>query len=201
MTSKQSLERRSRRHYLAAMVLGTALATIGGAESAKAAEISDAAVTNVSRYCTACWRNARLPADRWNDCTQEVFRRLLERLEPADWTQVLQADTEERRELVRAIDAVKKRTQRDRKRTVCLSEPVADRRDSFDRDLQEERDAVNQAASELLTPRQQRILQLTIHGWGIADMAGELGLRAERVSDEKYKAIQKLRVHFHTTPS
>src|SRR5262245_10640136 len=101
MTSKQPLERRPRRHYLAAMVLGTALATMG-AESAKAAEISDTAVTNVSRYCTACWRNARLPVDRWNDCTQEVFRRLLERLEPAEWNQVLQAETEERRELVRA---------------------------------------------------------------------------------------------------
>src|SRR5262245_5748904 len=172
MTHKQPVERRSRHKYLAAMVLGTALATIGG-EGALAAEIPSMAVTNVSRYCTACWRNARLPADRWNDCTQEVFRRLLERLEPSEWSQVLQAETEERRELVRAIDAVKKRTQRDRKRSVNLSEPVADPRNGFDRELQDERDAVNQAARELLTPRQQQILQLSIQGWGIADMAGE----------------------------
>src|SRR5262245_20167226 len=97
----------SRRRYLAAMVLGTALATLGPAAAVQAADISPTAVNNVSRYCTACWRNAHLPVDRWGDCTQEVLQRLLQRLTPAEWTQVMQAESEERRELVRAIDAVK----------------------------------------------------------------------------------------------
>ena len=38
-------------------------------------------------------------------------------------------------------------------------------------------------------------MQLTCEGWTVADIAGELGLSAERVSDEKYKAIHKLRAH------
>jgi DNA-binding CsgD family transcriptional regulator len=192
---------KARRHYLAAMVLGTALAAMGQSENLQAAEISPAALSNVSRYCTACWRNAGLPVDRWGDCTQEVLQRLLERLEPAGWGLVLKSETEERRELVRAIDAVKKRTQRDRKRTMPLIEVPADNQDSAARNLKDERDAVTQVARQLLSARQQRILQMTVEGWGIADMAGELGLNPERVSDEKYKAIQKLRAHFHTTPA
>jgi RNA polymerase sigma factor (sigma-70 family) len=79
---------------------------------------------------------------------------------------------------------------------------VPDRRDpDDDRNMRDERDAVGQAAREVLSPRQQRILQMTLAGWGVNDMAGELGLKAERVSDEKYKAIQKLRTYFRTTPS
>jgi hypothetical protein len=36
---------------------------------------------------------------------------------------------------------------------------------------------------------------MSFEGWTVQDMAGELGIPAERVSDEKYKAIRKLRQH------
>ena len=49
--------RKSRSRYLAAVVLGTALATFGGAQKAGAAE-SGQAINDISRYCSACWRNA-----------------------------------------------------------------------------------------------------------------------------------------------
>src|ERR1044072_1671943 len=104
-----------KRSSLVAMVMGTALATMSAATPAQAAQTTPA-VNQISRYCSACWRNARLPEDRWNDCTQEVFRRLLERVPVNGWEQVLAAETLERREFVRAIDAVKKQTQRDRQR-------------------------------------------------------------------------------------
>jgi hypothetical protein len=67
---KQSKSTKTRRPYLVAMVLGTAIAALGTAESA---EISPQAINSISRYCTACWRNARLPPDLWGDCTQEVL--------------------------------------------------------------------------------------------------------------------------------
>src|SRR5205809_1752380 len=101
---------RKRRHYMMAMVLGTALSAFG--QSAAQAAPTEA-IQDISRYCTACWRNARLPADRWGDCTQEVFRRLLDRVPTEDWNRLLNGEGEERREFLRAIDAVKKRTQRD----------------------------------------------------------------------------------------
>jgi RNA polymerase sigma factor (sigma-70 family) len=193
----KSPQPRSRRHYMVAVVLGTALSALGGtsAQAAQASEVSLRAVTDVSRYCTACWRNARLPLDFWGDCTQEVLRRLLERV-PADrWDQLLGSDGEERQEFLRAIDAVKKRTQRALKRSHTLASVVVDGRERRERDLSDEREAVRHAATGLLTPRQQRILHLSFEGWSVQDIAGELQLPAERVSDEKYKAVRKLREH------
>src|SRR5262245_49838138 len=82
-----------------AMVLGTALATLGPGQT-RAAEVNGQAIQDISRYCTACWRNARLPVDRWGDCTQEVFRRLLERVPVAGWGEVLDRDNDRRREFL-----------------------------------------------------------------------------------------------------
>jgi RNA polymerase sigma factor (sigma-70 family) len=187
----------SKRPYVMAVVLGTALSVYGAPGQAAMVQTPQAtakAIADMSRYCATCWRNARLAVDCWNDCTQEVFRRLLERVPPDAWDQVLRGDGAERREFLRAIDTVKKRTQRARKFSPAI-ENVADRHDPERRDLREEREAVQQAAVEILSPRQQRILQLSFEGWSVHDMAKEMNLSVERVSDEKYKAIRKLRAH------
>lgn len=181
---------RSKRPMMVAVVLGTALSAFGG-ERIRAAE---APVQDIGRYCTTCWRNARLPIDSWGDCTQEVFRRLLERVPTSRWEMALRDEGEERREFLRAIDAVKKRTQR-AKRYADGIEGTADARDVRSRQLAEERETVFRAAASLLSPRQQRIVRLSLEGWSIAEIASELSLTAERVSDEKYKAIRKLRAH------
>jgi len=176
-----------------AVVLGTALTALG-AERLPAAEPPAQAVSDIGRYCTSCWRNARLPVDSWGDCTQEVFRRLLERVPAARWDQALHSDGEERREFLRAIDAVKKRTQRAR-RFAGDVELAPDPRPGDELRLEEDREAVHRAARQLLTPRQQRILQLSFEGWSVQQIGTELSLPVERVSDEKYKAIRKLRQH------
>lgn len=183
-----------RKRYVVAMVLGTALSALGSgtAPPAVASETTVRAVADMSRYCTVCWRNARLSPDCWTDCTQEVFSRLVERVTPEAWSRVLKDEGEERREFLRAIDTVKKRTQRSRK--ACgLATEVADRHDQQERVLADEREAVARAAAQVLTDRQRRIMQLSFEGWHVHDIAGELKLSAARVSDEKYKAIHKLR--------
>ena len=43
---------------MVAMVLGTALSALGPAADTASAQT----VNDLSRYCTACWRNARRPA-------------------------------------------------------------------------------------------------------------------------------------------
>lgn len=188
--------RHSRHGVVVAMVLGTALSTLGpAATGVSASNVSADTVGDISRYCTACWRNARLPADCWTDCTQEVFARLLERVPSGSWDLVLNAEGEERREFLRAIDAVKKRTQRGRKVSSLVEDAVADMSQGEAGQRATERQAVSQAASELLSPRQQRILQMSFEGWSVQEIAAELQTPAERVSDEKYKAIRKLREH------
>jgi RNA polymerase sigma factor (sigma-70 family) len=195
MASRKANPSGSRRPYIVAMALGAALTALGPqAADAHVAETTGRAVNDISRYCTACWRNARLPIDHWGDCTQEVFSRMLERVPTHAWTRVLQDEGEEHREFLRAIDAVKKRTQRARK-TIGTLDGVADRRGLHTRLVEDERAAVREAAEEVLTDRQQRILQMSCEGWSVQDMADELQLPPERVSDEKYKAVRKLRSH------
>ena len=190
---KNIINSNTRRPYLMAVVLGTAIAALGQDGAASASEISPKAIDNISRYCTACWRNARLPQDQWNDCTQEVLTRLLKNLPAKAWENVLAQESEERREFVRAIDAVKKRYQRGRWQSAGLPELVTDVREANERSRNEQRDAMNTAAERVLSARQQRILNLMCDGHNVADIASELAMTPERVSDEKYKAIQKLR--------
>src|SRR5579875_940914 len=184
------------RPYVMAVVLGTALSVNSSPSQAIAQtpqEIAQA-IADMSRYCVSCWRNAHLPMDSWSDCTQEVFRRLLERVPTNAWDQALHGQGEEHREFLRAIDTVKKRVQRSRKFSPAV-DSLADRRDPQRRRLREEREVVDRAATELLSPRQQRILQMSFEGWSVQDMSKELHMPAERISDEKYKAIRKLRMH------
>lgn len=190
-----------KRPYMMAMVLGTALSALGPTGAMAAQHISDQAVSDISRYCTACWRNAHLPMDRWGDCTQQVFCRLLERVQPDRWQRLLKEETEERREFVRAIDAVRKRTQRERSRTVGLPENVGETRAYSSDSYSQEREEVNRAGESILSPRQNQIMQMSMDGWSVQEMAVALGTSAERVSDEKYKAIRKLRSYFTETPT
>jgi RNA polymerase sigma factor (sigma-70 family) len=114
---------------------------------------------------------------------------------------MLKVEGEERREFLRAIDAVKKRSQRSRKLSSALIETVADRHDMQERRVADHREAVHQAAAQLLSDRQQSILQLSFEGWAVQEIAEKLQIGAERVSDEKYKAIRKLREHFQGAES
>ena len=191
MDKSDLLPARSRKQgYVVAMVLGGALS---GLAAAPAPSPAAQAVGEITRYCTACWRNAHLPPDSWGDCTQEVFCRLLERLTPDSWDQVLVDEREERRELIRAVDAVKKRTQRSRKWTSARLDAIPDRNDSCARARADEYAAIWHTAQTVLSARQQRILELSLEGWSAREIAEKLRMPSDRVSDEKYKAICKLR--------
>jgi RNA polymerase sigma factor (sigma-70 family) len=174
---------------VAALLVGAAFSTLSAAPAQGA---PDRAIEDVSRYCTRCWRSAGIPAQAWEDCTQQVYCRLLERVPLASWSGLFQLDSAERREFVRAIDAVKKRTQRAR-RAAVLSEEPADTRESSPGSGDGERDRVLEASTRCLTPRQQDIVQLSLCGYSVHEIAQRLDVAAPRVSDEKYKAIRKLR--------
>jgi RNA polymerase sigma factor (sigma-70 family) len=194
--SKVRAAKTGRRRYVVAMVLGTALSALGPTAGPVAAKDTTLrAVADMSRYCSTCWRNARLDPDCWGDCTQQVLTRMLERVAPDSWEQALKGEGEERREFLRAIDTVKKRSQRKRRWAAAPLECIADRHNLHEQRLADDRDAVQQASREILSPRQQRIMQLSFEGWSVHDIADELKTPPERVSDEKYKAIRRLREH------
>jgi DNA-directed RNA polymerase specialized sigma24 family protein len=185
---------------MAAMMIGTAISA--GASPAAEAERQNqdstaSAVNDLSKYCQACWRNARLPVDRWPDCTQQVFARLLERVEPMQWATLLQSEGNEKREFLRAIDAVKKQIQRSR-RFLELGGELADQRNRTSDSVRDQWEAVNRVAETVLSPRQKQIVELSATGWNVPDIAAQLGTTPERISDEKYKAIRKLREELGT---
>ncbi len=152
-------------------------------------------VRDIQRYCTVCWRNARLDPGLWDDCTQEVCCRLLgkARAGQLELNLVLADDTLERRELVRAIDMVRKRVQRS-KRFQSLDDqytPGPDV-DQKQRNRQELGEILENARRAVLTTRQDRIVELWTRGWTVPEIGEELKLPVARVSDEKYKALRKL---------
>jgi RNA polymerase sigma factor (sigma-70 family) len=173
-----------------ALVIGLAAFTAQASESDL--------VRDIQRYCTVCWRNARLDPGLWDDCTQEVCCRLLTKARDGqvDLTQVLADDTPERKELVRAIDMVRKRIQRARRYQALdgSTDPISDR-DRRERDQVELREILDDARHSVLTARQDRIIELWMRGWTVPDIADELSMSATRVSDEKYKALRKLERH------
>src|SRR5262249_14387467 len=96
-------------------------------------------------------------------------------------------------EFFRAIDAVKKRSQRSRKWGATSNDQIADHRDVQERRLTDDREVVRLAAHKHLNTHQQEILDLSFDGWSVHEIATKMKLSPARVSDEKYKAIRKLR--------
>jgi RNA polymerase sigma factor (sigma-70 family) len=173
-----------------ALVMGLAALTAQATESDL--------LRDVQRYCTVCWRNARLDPGLWDDCTQEVCCRLLDRARAGqlDLSLVLADDTAERRELVRAIDMVRKRVQR-AKRYQAIDEQlvVGPDREQQLRTRRELGEILEAARAAVLTDRQDRIIELWTDGWTVPEISERLGLPVARVSDEKYKALRKLERH------
>src|SRR5271157_4878101 len=183
---------RSRRAGPAAMALVIGLAAL----TASASE-SDL-VRDIQRYCTVCWRNARLDPTLWDDCTQEVCCRLLTKARAGelDLTLVLADDTPERRELVRAIDMVRKRVQRAKRSQPIDALPIVGMDYEHQHRQRLELGEILEAARQaVLSPRQDRILELWMRGWSVPEIGTELKMAVNRVSDEKYKALRKLEHH------
>jgi RNA polymerase sigma factor (sigma-70 family) len=191
-SGSESLISRSRKAGPATMALVMGLAAL----TASATETD--VVRDIQRYCTVCWRNARLDPQLWEDCTQEVCCRLLTKARAGelDLTQVLADDTAERRELVRAIDMVRKRVQRaKRHQSLDGYTTPATNLDQRHRDRLELGEILEAARRAVLTSRQDRIIELWMRGWTVPEIGEELGMTGTRVSDEKYKALRKLENH------
>jgi hypothetical protein len=179
----------------------TAVAFVVGLAALTAQASETDLVRDIQRYCTVCWRNARLDPRLWDDCTQEVCCRLLTKARDGqlDLTLVLAEDTPERRELVRAIDMVRKRVQR-AKRFQSLdgfTTPASDL-DQRERDQIELGEILESARRAVLSPRQNRIIELWMRGSSVPEIGSELNLPLTRVSDEKYKALRKLEQHLRS---
>jgi RNA polymerase sigma factor (sigma-70 family) len=179
---------------LSAAACAVAVAATFG--SVHAAEEADA-VSGIQRYCATSWRNAGIGSQDWEDCTQEVIAQLLERI-PRHRMPVAIRDeqSDERRELNRSIWCISQRWRR-RPKPVSLQDVESHERAAEDVawEMVDEAEHARLVAVDILTDRQLQILAHWCDGWSIRDIAAELNLSPARASDEKYKAIKKLRKH------
>lgn len=150
------------------------------------------AIEQIRKYCAVSFRNAQIRRDEWADCTQETLAELLRRI-PSESLPIAitQARSEERRELNRSIWCAIQRHRRTHRHLQLDGDPSDDgcstpvEHNGFDDTLA--------AALDQLSSRQRQILTLWSQGWTVAEVSEELNVPAARVSDEKYKAICKLR--------
>lgn len=164
------------------------------AQEAQAADLSaiDVAVQQIQRYCSASWRNARVPCNEWLDCTQQVFAELLTVVPSQRLETIFNSPTsDERRHLERAIWRVAKRTTRARRRPHVIPW-IYQRAPTVEPDVASTDEALI-AAEHSLSPRQLQIIRMLLEGLPVRAIAQSLGLHPARVSDEKYRAIKRLR--------
>ena len=190
--------------WLPAFVLTVAWFTLSTAKGADAAESqpqhASRTLRQIESYCTTSWRNSQIPRAEWSDCSQQAFAELLERVPRNRLAKaVLDSESMERRELNRTIWRIIKRWSR-AIRHVSLGRSDWPDPSTIHPPAQEgdRVEAILRIAAERLTPRQQQILACLRDGQSIAAISNRLAIPTQRVSDEKYRAIQKLRRYVTT---
>lgn len=159
---------------------------VAAAVSSPASADENATVARIQKYCAASWRNAGIKYQDWNDCTQDAITRLLERIPREQLPQAIE-NRHLRRELKRSVWSTIKRWRRTRGfQTLPESLAVFPTTSEWDEDIEPVLDTA-------LTPVQKRIIELSRAGWKVREIAAELRMSPQRVSDEKYKAKMKLR--------
>lgn len=172
-----------------AVVFATALGS-----SAQASPTDLQAIQQIEHYCTASWRNAGIARQDWQDCTQQALLELLESLSSSQLNAAIHdSSSSERRELNRAVWRTAKRWQRSVRPFSLDESRVTGQLDVPATREQQAWEQVVAAGANCLSTRQQEILRLLHDGWAVHDIASEMQLTPARVSDEKYKAIAKLR--------
>ena len=158
------------------------------------------ALRRIGAYCRTSWKNARIDSDLWDDCSQDVFARLYANLSSDEIVRAItDRDSTERRELNRAIWATAQRQRREQRLQALPHDDFKlDESDHWPK-LHDELKSVFSAAetsAARLSPTQRSIIHKLGSGASVQEIAADLNLPTPRVSDEKYKAIQKLREFF-----
>ena len=159
-------------------------------------------LAQLDRYLGRCWTRAGVSPQSYDDCTQGVYATLLQTWGRGPFDELLaevgdtgiraalSRDTPEGPDFFRAIDTVKKRAQREKSfASLDASTDVA----AGDGASASWRTALQEAIARNLSPREANLIQLTLQGESPADIALQWGVAPKTVSNEKTRAIQKLR--------
>lgn len=159
-------------------------------------------LSQLDRYLSRTWTRAGIPQQSHDDCTQAVYTTLLQNWGRGPFDELLaevgvsgiratlSRDTPDGPDFFRAIDTVKKRAQREKTyATLDVGTDVA----ASDPEASSWKTALQEAISRNLSPREANLIHLTLEGESPADIAQLWGVAPKTVSNEKTRAIQKLR--------
>ena len=163
-----------------------------------------AGLSQLNRYLGRAWFRAGIPAQIHDDASQAVYVSLLQNLGRTRFDglladigqngirEVLSRETADGPDFFRAIDTVKKRSQRERTFQPLDSIDVASTPPGEDA-LTLWRGALQEAIDQSLTPREASLVYATLMGKTPAEIASQWGVAPKTVSNEKTRVIQKLR--------
>jgi len=161
-------------------------------------------LAQLDRYLSRAWYRAGIPVQMHDDCSQAVYVSLLQNLGRDRFDSlvaeigqvgirdVLSRETADGPDFFRAIDTVKKRAQRERT-FQPLDAVAATAAASDDQDSRDWRGALQEAIDQSLSPREAALIYATLKGETPSEIALQWGVAPKTVSNEKTRAIQKLR--------
>jgi len=164
----------------------------------------DAGFSQLNRYLGRTWFRAGIAPQQHDDCSQAVYVSLLQNLGRRRFDllvgeigtvgirDVLSRETAEGPDFFRAIDAVKKRAQRE-KTFVSIDAIDLVGPDSRAEGSAYWRGALEEAIEQSLSPREAQLVHETLLGKTPAEIAEAWGVAPKTISNEKSRAIQKLR--------
>lgn len=156
----------------------------------------------LDRYLGRTWARAGISPQKGDDCTQSVYVSLIESLGRTGFDrllsdigghgirEVLSRETLEGPVFFRAIDAVKKRAQREHSYNSLDDAPFDPEAAAGPSDSARHLD---EAIHLTLNPREAELIRSTLAGESPAEIAERWGVAAKTVSNEKTRAFSKLR--------
>lgn len=163
----------------------------------------------MERYLNRAWQKAGIAPPQDEDCTQSVYMVLLERwgrdqfeglatyVGRSGLNTLISRDSPVGLDFLRALDQIKKQTQRQMSRKTILMDDSASLSASrqmigaeqvvMSRDLE-------QVIQDTLKPREAELIRSTIQGDSPSEIAARWGVTPKTVSNVKSEAIQKLKV-------
>ena len=164
-----------------------------------------AGLRQLDRYLSRAWARAGIPSSHQEDCTQAVHTAMLEELgRPAfdqmlasvgrdGVPQVLNRETTLGPDFFRAVDMIKKRAVRQRTHLAIDDQPEPAARTVGGDGAEAWRGVLNEAINRSLKPREADVIRATLQGFTPAEIAQQWGVAPKTVSNEKTRALAKLR--------
>ena len=174
------------------------------ASSDAESDLDGTGLAQLARYLNRSWYRAGIPTQRHDDCSQEVYLTLLQ-----DWGHdrfhrlvgdidrlgirgVFGRETAEGPDFFRAVDRVKKRSQRER--TYPALDDAGDLASPRREELTVQRRAdLDETIDRVLGRHEAALLDALLAGQTPAEIAARWGVAAKTVSNAKSRVLHKLR--------